>query len=320
MALPADCDSAGAQSAKTPGAPNGYVKTCVIPLCRDRDYESWVRLMFTRIWSSHRVRSAVCAGSVSLLLALLLKCAERKSDAQRSSGSSVLQSSSLLLWVSELLQSCWTVLSPLLTLLCAFFWLGLYVLRCGVPVRTALTLLSLCVLGEAAARSLLLLLQEEEEAEEEPLLSGCSAALLLLLCTATGALMVARLQRGISILLLVSAVRTLSLFSLHRVRSAWRPYVAYLVGVLGILLARYADRLLPSPGSRQHKEGCTPVTGAREEIPVFKRRRRSSSVIASDMAHSQPSSKSHRRTSLPCIQRDQVRSLCPVQLFFLFLF
>ncbi|XP_075945421.1 cGMP-inhibited 3',5'-cyclic phosphodiesterase 3A-like isoform X2 [Anarhichas minor] len=116
--------------------------------------------------------------------------------------------------------------------------------------------------------------------------------------------MVARLNQGISVVVFISLVRTVSLFSLHKVRATWRPYVAYLVGVLGILLARYADKLLPNQG--RHKEGCTPVTGAREEIPVFKRRRRSSSVIASDMAHSQSNSKSHRRTSLPCIQRDQM--------------
>ncbi|KAJ8002608.1 hypothetical protein DPEC_G00160660, partial [Dallia pectoralis] len=96
--------------------------------------------------------------------------------------------------------------------------------------------------------------------------------------------------------------------SLHRVRATWRPYAAYLLGVLGVLLARYADCLLPNQGIQG--EGCTPsVTGAKRgdnETPVFKRRRRSSSVISSDMAHNQSNSKSHRRTSLPCIQRDQM--------------
>lgn len=311
--MPAESDSTGAQSStreKSFSAPdrNGYVKTCVIPLCRDREsYESWVRLMFTKIWNSQSLRSTVCAGSLSVFLALLVKCADWKAEASSSSADNrPSHSSSPLHFVSgcavELLQTCWSVVSPLFTLVCAFFWVGVYLIRCGVLIQTALSLLTLCHLGEAAAWSLL-------DGTDEQLFSFTTAAVVVLICVATGALMVARLNQGISVILFISIVRTISLFSLHKVRATWRPYVAYLVGVLGILLARYADKLLPNQG--RHKEGCTPVTGAREEIPVFKRRRRSSSVIASDMAHSQSSSKSHRRTSLPCIQRDQVRSLCP---------
>ncbi|KAM7414834.1 hypothetical protein PAMA_019585 [Pampus argenteus] len=308
MAMPAESDSTGAQSSSTHeksfSAPdrNGYVKTCVIPLCRDRDYESWVRLMFTKIWSSQRLRSAVCVGSLSVFLALLVKCADWKAEASSSSADNTLSHlSSPLHFVSgfaaELLQTCWSVVSPLFTLVCAFFWVGVYLIRCGVLIQTALSLLTLCHLGEAAAWSLL-------DGTDEQLFSFTTAAVVVLVCVATGALMVARLNQGISVIVFISVVRTISLFSLHKVRATWRPYVAYLVGVLGILLARYADKLLPNQG--RHKEGCTPVTGAREEIPVFKRRRRSSSVIASDMAHSQSNSKSHRRTSLPCIQRDQL--------------
>ncbi|KAM6926258.1 cGMP-inhibited 3',5'-cyclic phosphodiesterase 3A [Lycodopsis pacificus] len=307
MAMPAESDSAGAQSAheKSFGAPdrNGYVKTCVIPLCSDRDYESWVRLMFTKIRSSQRLRSAVCVGSLSVFLALLVKCADWRAEASSSSSADnrPSHSSSLLHFVSgcaaELSQTCWSVVSSLFTLVCAFFWVGVYLIRCGVLIQTALSLLTVCHLGEAAAWSLL-------DGTDEQLFSFTTAAVVVLICVATGALMVARLNQGISVVVFISLVRTISLFSLHKVRATWRPYVAYLVGVLGILLARYADKLLPNQG--RHKEGCTPVTGAREEIPVFKRRRRSSSVIASDMAHSQSNSKSHRRTSLPCIQRDQM--------------
>ncbi|XP_023133676.2 cGMP-inhibited 3',5'-cyclic phosphodiesterase 3A-like isoform X1 [Amphiprion ocellaris] len=306
MAMPAEAYGTGAQSStheKSFSAPdrNGYVKTCVIPLCRDRDYESWVRLMFTKIWSSQRLRSAVCVGSLSVFLALLVKCADWRAEGSSSADNTLPHSSSPLhlAWScsAELLQTCWSVVSPLFTLVCAFFWVGVYLIRCGVLIQTALSLLTLCHLGEVAACSLL-------DGTDEQLLSFTTAAVVVLLCVATGALMVARLNQGISVIVFISVVRTISLFSLHKVRATWRPYVAYLVGVLGILLARYADKLLPNQG--RHKEGCTPVTGAREEIPVFKRRRRSSSVIASDMAHSQSNSKSHRRTSLPCIQRDQM--------------
>ncbi|XP_030587615.1 cGMP-inhibited 3',5'-cyclic phosphodiesterase A-like [Archocentrus centrarchus] len=306
MAMPAEACSTGAQSStyeRSFSAPdrNGYVKTCVIPLCRDRHYESWVRLMFTKIWSSQRLRNAVCVGSLSVFLALLVKCADWKADASNSADNRLSHSSSPLHFVSgcaaELLQTCWSVVSPLFTLVCAFFWVGVYLIRCGVLIQTAISLLTLCHLGEVAAWSLL-------DGTDEQLFSFTTAAVVVLICVATGALMVVRLNQGISVIVFINIVRTISLFSLHKVRATWRPYVAYLVGVLGILLARYADKLLPNQG--RHKEGCTPVTEAREEIPVFKRRRRSSSVIASDMAHSQSNSKSHRRTSLPCIQRDQM--------------
>lgn len=295
---------------------NGYMRTRVTPQCRDRVCDTWPALMFTKIWSSQSLRSAVCVGSLCAFLAALLRCAEwRAAEASSSSSSSRAEhtlslSSSPLHFVSgcaaELLQTCWGALSPLFTLVCAFFWVGVYLIRCGALIQTVLSLLTLCHLGEVAVRSLL-------DGTDEQLLSATAAAVVVLVCVAAGALMVARLNRGTSVIVFISLVRTVSLLSLHRVRAAWRPYVAYLLGVLGILLARYADRLLPKQGTRE--EGCTPVTGAREEIPVFKRRRRSSSVIASDMAHSQSHSKSHRRTSLPCIQRDQVRSFCPVQLF-----
>ncbi|XP_075883531.1 cGMP-inhibited 3',5'-cyclic phosphodiesterase 3A-like isoform X2 [Nelusetta ayraudi] len=305
MAMPARSDSAGA-----PDGSGGCSAGARAAPCR----ESWVRRVCARIRSSQSLGRAACAGSLSVFLALLLKCAEWRdaegSSSSSSGGGSGSSSSSsgsssgashstspLHSAVAELLQTCWGALSPSLTLLCAFFWLGVYSARCGLLTHAALCLLTLCHLGEAAARSLLL------DGTDERHLSAGAAAAVVLVCVAAGALMVARLQRGTSLILLVSLLRSVSLFSLQRVRAAWRPYAAYLLGVLGILLARYADRLLPSQG--RHKEGCTPVTGAREEIPVLKRRRRSSSVIASDMAHSQSSSKSHRRTSLPCIQREQ---------------
>ncbi|XP_017261623.1 cGMP-inhibited 3',5'-cyclic phosphodiesterase A isoform X2 [Kryptolebias marmoratus] len=306
------CAHSGATCEKAHSAPdrNSYVKTRATPQCGDRDCETWPGLMFTKIWSSQSLWSAVCVGSLCLSLAALLRCSEwRAAEASSSSSSSsraehtLSLSSSPLHFVSgcaaELLQTCWSALSPLFTLVCAFFWVGVYLIRCGALIQTVLSLLTLCHLGEVAARSLL-------DGTDEQLLSANAAAVVVLACVAAGALMVARLNRGTSVIVFISLVRTVSLLSLHRVRAAWRPYVAYLLGVLGILLARYADRLLPKQGTRE--EGCTPVTGAREVIPVFKRRRRSSSVIASDMAHSQSNSKSHRRTSLPCIQRDQILS------------
>uniref|UniRef100_A0A8C6WW66 Phosphodiesterase n=1 Tax=Neogobius melanostomus TaxID=47308 RepID=A0A8C6WW66_9GOBI len=270
MTMPADCDCSGAHDKSL----NGYVKARAVPL-RTESHEPWLRLPLSRIWNSHKV--ALCVGSLSACLALLVRCADWRAEHSTRSHSALHLVSSC---VAELVQTCWSALSPLFSLLCAFFWLG-----CSCSAG-----------GPAPHRA--------RAAHRVPLLSVPTAAVVVLACVTTGALMVARLNQGISVILFLSFVRTLSVFSLHKVRAAWRPYVAYLLGVLGILLARYADRLLPQPGTL-HEEGCTPAS-ATEEVPVFKRRRRSSSVISTDMAHSHNNSKSHRRTSLPCIQRDQV--------------
>ncbi|XP_042342230.1 cGMP-inhibited 3',5'-cyclic phosphodiesterase A-like [Plectropomus leopardus] len=306
MALEADSDRGSSRNAheKYPRAAlerNGYVKTCVTPLHQDAGSQSWLRLAVT--WTCRGVSSAVCVASVSVILALLLRLVDWDACSNSSSSSNGNSSGSRLHFAAGcalelLLTACYCV-SPVFTLICAFFWVGLYLIRCGVLIRTTVFLLTLCHLGEAAAQSLLL------RGAEEQLLS-LPATLVVLGCLGSGALLVVRLRQGVSVLVFISVIRAVSLVSLNRVRASWRPYLAYLLGLLGVLLARYADRLLPASGT-SGTGCCGSVTGAKEEdIPVFKRRRRSSSIAASEMmAHSQSNSKSHRRTSLPCIPRDQ---------------
>ncbi|XP_077453325.1 cGMP-inhibited 3',5'-cyclic phosphodiesterase 3A-like [Stigmatopora argus] len=262
----------GGEKVCGPGTPrrNGYAQTRVVSALRREPVRCARTCGVGGGDSGVGCAAAAAAAACALVLAaLLLRCAH---------------------W--ELPLALWAALSPVLDLLCAFFWLGVYLIRRGVPLRAALSLLGAFQLAEAAARSLL-------GAPHEV------AAALVLACAAGGAPMLARLERGTSVVVVVGIVRALSFFSLHKVRAAWRPYVAYLLGVVGILLARYADGLLAGPGTLE--EGCNHVSGAKEDVvPSFKRRRRSSSVVSTDMAHSQSNSKSHRRTSLPCIQRDQM--------------
>lgn len=306
MALEADSDRGSSRSAheKHPRAAlerSGYVKTCVTPLFRDAGSQPWFRLAVT--WTCRGVSSAVCVAFVSVILALLLRLVDWDAGSSSSNGNSGGFGSLFHFTegcaVELLLTACYCV-SPVFTLVCAFFWVGLYLIRCGVLIRTAFFLLAVCHLGEAAAQTLL-------RGAEDQLLS-LTATLVVLGCLGSGALLVVRLGQGVSILAFVSVIRAVSLVSLSGVRASWRPYLAYLLGLLGVLLARYADRLLPASGT-SGTGCCGSVTGAKEEdIPVFKRRRRSSSIAASEMmAHSQSNSKSHRRTSLPCIPRDQVR-------------
>lgn len=312
MVSEADSDRGSSRSAheKYPRAAlerNGYVKTCVTPLCQDAGSQSWLRLAVT--WTCRGVSSAVCVASVSVILALLLRLVDWdagciSSSSSSSNGNSSDSDGSRLHFAAGcaldlFFTACYCV-SPVFTLVCAFFWIGLYLIRSGVLIRTAVFLLAVCHLGEAAAQSLL-------RGTEEQLLS-LAATLVVLGCLGSGALLVVQLRQGVSILVFISVIRAVSLVSLSTVRASWRPYLAYLLGLLGVLLARYADRLLPASGT-SGTGCCGSVTGAKEEdIPVFKRRRRSSSIAASEMmAHSQSNSKSHRRTSLPCIPRDQVR-------------
>ncbi|XP_060759838.1 cGMP-inhibited 3',5'-cyclic phosphodiesterase 3A isoform X2 [Neoarius graeffei] len=282
------------------GERNAYVRVCVSPLYEDSGCQ-WFCPKAS--WRCGKLSSAACVGSVSFCLALLLKCVEWdvepssscNSAPQADSGSSVLFVNRS---VVEFCFALWHLIAPIFTLLSAFFWAGLYLIRCGVLDRTIVFLLTLCHLGESAAQAFL------HGSDEQ--LHSLTASVVVLGCLASGALVVMRLGHGISVIVFISIIRAASLISLHRVRASWRPYLAYLVGVLGVLLARYADRLLPN--QPRQLEGCTTsVTGSREDILVFKRRRRSSSVISSDMAQHgfEASSKSHRRTSLPCIRKDQ---------------
>ncbi|XP_026799268.2 cGMP-inhibited 3',5'-cyclic phosphodiesterase 3A isoform X2 [Pangasianodon hypophthalmus] len=281
------------------GERSAYVKACVSPLYQDSGCQWFCP---NASWRCGKLSSAACVGSVSFCLALLLRFVDWDVEPSSSCNSALqADSGSSFLFVNrgvvEFSFALWHLIAPIFTLVSAFFWAGLYLIRCGVLDRTIVFLLTLCHLGEAAAQAFL------HGSDEQ--LHSLTASVVVLGCLASGALMVMRLGQGISVIVFISIIRAASLISLHRVRASWRPYLAYLVGVLGVLLARYADRLLPNQASQL--EGCTSVTGSREDLLVFKRRRRSSSVVSSDMAQHgfEASSKSHRRTSLPCIRKDQ---------------
>uniref|UniRef100_A0A670XUY0 Uncharacterized protein n=1 Tax=Pseudonaja textilis TaxID=8673 RepID=A0A670XUY0_PSETE len=174
-------------------------------------------------------------------------------------------------------------------LLAAYFWLGLELLRAGLRLRTAVLLLAVgCCGGEALVGSAL---------GEDRLLSAAAAAGLGLSSLAGWAwLLLPRFRHGVLMLALTSALRLTSLVFLEGVRPPWRPHLAYLLALLGILLAR-ADSAAAAAAAADARP-------AKEDAAGLKRRRRSSSVISAEMAGC--GGKSHRRTSLPCIPREQV--------------
>ncbi|XP_027448525.1 cGMP-inhibited 3',5'-cyclic phosphodiesterase A isoform X2 [Zalophus californianus] len=285
---------------------------------RSRDSGShgrWGDLVLQPLRRSRKLSSALCAGSLSFLLALLVRLVRGEI------GRDLEQSKEVAAAAEEEAApgaeggvfpglrggapgggaplSPWLQPSALLfSLLCAFFWMGLYLLRAGVRLPLAVALLAACCGGEA-------LVQIGLGVGEDHLLS-LPAAGVVLSCLAAATWLVLRLRLGVLMIALTSAVRTVSLISLERFKVAWRPYLAYLAGVLGLLLARYVEQILPQSAGAAPREhfGSQQIAGTKEDIPVFKRRRRSSSVVSAEMSGC--SSKSHRRTSLPCIPREQL--------------
>lgn len=212
-------------------------------------------------------------------------------------------------------------------LLAAYFWLGLDLLRAGLRLRTAALLLAACCGGEALA-------QLAAGPGHDRLLSAAAGGLVLA-CLAGGTRLALgrRLlpRRGGLLLALTGALRLSALVSWESLRPSWTPHLPYLLALGGILLAGYARHAWPGGRLRrraaaaeqeeEEEEAGEGAEGAglaaapppppllsppaQDEVPVLKRRRRSSSMIAAEMAGC--GSKSHRRTSLPCIPREQVR-------------
>uniref|UniRef100_A0A673T4P9 Phosphodiesterase n=1 Tax=Suricata suricatta TaxID=37032 RepID=A0A673T4P9_SURSU len=275
----------------------------------------WRDLVPRPLRRSGKLSSALCAGSLSFLLALLVRLVRGeigRDPEQRKEAAAAAEEDAAPAAEGGVFPglrggapgggaplSPWLQPSALLfSLLCAFFWMGLYLLRAGVRLPLAVSLLAACCGGEA-------LVQIGLGVGEDHLLS-LPAAGVVLSCLAAATWLVLRLRLGVLMIALTSAVRTVSLISLERFKVAWRPYLAYLAGVLGLLLARYVEQLLPQSAGAAPREHFGPqlIAGTREDIPVFKRRRRSSSVVSAEMSGC--SSKSHRRTSLPCIPREQL--------------
>ncbi|XP_006889127.1 PREDICTED: cGMP-inhibited 3',5'-cyclic phosphodiesterase A [Elephantulus edwardii] len=273
----------------------------------------WGDLGLQLLRRSRKLSSALCAGSLSFLLALLVRLVRGEVGCDLEPSSEVAAAEEAAPGTEGgvfagprggapgggALLSPWLQPSALLfSLLCAFFWMGLYLLRAGVRLPLAVALLAACCGGEA-------LVQIGLGVGEDHLLS-LPAAGVVLSCLAAATWLVLRLRLGVLMIALTSAVRTVSLISLERFKVAWRPYLAYLAGVLGILLASYVEQILPQSAGAAPKEhfGSQLIAGTKEDILVFKRRRRSSSVVSTEMSGC--SSKSHRRTSLPCIPREQL--------------
>lgn len=279
----------------------------------------WGALALQPLRRSPQLSSALCAGSLSVLLALLVRlvggevggelessqeaAAEEEEEEEGARGGVFPGPRGGAPGGGAQLSPWLQPAALLFSLLCAFFWMGLCLLRAGVRLPLAVALLAACCAGEA-------LVQLSLGVGDGSLLS-LPAAGVLLSCLGGATWLVLRLRLGVLMVALTSALRTVALVSLERFKVAWRPYLAYLAAVLGLLLARYAEQILPQcsgPAPPRERFGSQLSARTKEEIPGWKRRRRSSSVVAGEMSGC--SGKSHRRTSLPCIPREQVSCGC----------
>nr|XP_034982973.1 cGMP-inhibited 3',5'-cyclic phosphodiesterase A isoform X1 [Zootoca vivipara] len=267
-----------------------------------------------KVWTCCKLSCALGAGSLALLLALgtrLVRSAGEE-EAEEGGGGEAAEGDG-----APDPGASWPPIpgsALCCLLLAAYFWLGWALLRAGVRLRTAALLVGACCVGEALAQLAL--------APGEERLLSLTATGVVLGCLAGGTWLALRLRHGVLMIALTSALRIASLASLESIRAPWRPYLAYLLALLGILgagYARHALRRRRAAGKQEEAEeeeegtegaegaGCGAAAAARpakEEVPVFKRRRRSSSMISAEMAGC--GNKSHRRTSLPCIPREQI--------------
>ncbi|XP_074124990.1 cGMP-inhibited 3',5'-cyclic phosphodiesterase 3A isoform X1 [Sminthopsis crassicaudata] len=315
-----DCNGYSCKGKHLPLPPASPSRSSRDPGCQ----VGWGDTVLNKLRSSRKLSSALCAGSLSFLLAVVVRlvrgeisCDLEESQeeaeavataaaaaAEEEAAAAAAEGGVLNLPRGGPLSGGWQLsagLQPaalLFGFLCAFFWMGLYLLRSGVRLPLALLLLAACCGGEAIVHIGL-------GVREDHLLS-LPATGVVLSCLAATTWLVLKLRQGVLMIFLISAVRTASLISLERVKVAWRPYLAYSAGLVGLLLARYPEKILSQSREAAQREGFGTrlVVGNKEEVAVFKRRRRSSSMISSEMSGC--GSKSHRRTSLPCIPREQL--------------
>uniref|UniRef100_A0A4W3J773 Phosphodiesterase n=1 Tax=Callorhinchus milii TaxID=7868 RepID=A0A4W3J773_CALMI len=185
--------------------------------------------------------------------------------------------------------------SPLFSICCAFFWLTFYLRKSKRECSTAwlLALPPCCYLGDFLVVQVLF-------GDEHLFLCRLLAPAVVLGCVGFLTLLsTLKVKQSVLILLFAGVVRLASITSLIALPAALRPLLACGVGVAGAAIAVYFDHLFPREARRR-------IT-TEEKIPVIKPRRRSSCVSLGETSPNYYGRcKMPRRTSLPCISREQM--------------
>ena len=204
--------------------------------------------------------------------------------------------------VGLLFQRLCALLVPMFTILCAFYWLSLYLRKTWSNTSVYLLFCS-CYLGETLAQAFLRDWSTPipAAAASEATHGAASVTQPLIIVVVLLAISIASVFSSLETIhsaftiLLVSFTRFLACTSLVDLPPGIRPYVAYTCSFAGILVAKYMETVLKPPIQNfMTQDG---------KIPVIKRRRSSSTS-----AHAFSMHRSARRTSLPAlIQKSQVR-------------
>ncbi|XP_072448457.1 cGMP-inhibited 3',5'-cyclic phosphodiesterase 3B isoform X2 [Chiloscyllium punctatum] len=268
---------------------NGYVKSCVTPLKQDGGFSicRWCNLERLGLVRPKLAAFYLGGGCSAFAIVALSILARRCLDAQFLS--SLLQT----------FQTAWAIafqsVSPLFSICCAFFWLTFY-LRKSKRESSTVWLLSLppcCYLGDFLVVQVLL-------GEDQLYLCRLLAPAVVLGCVGLLTLLsTLKVKQSVLILLFAGVLRLASITSLIALPTALRPLLACGVGMVGATIAVYFDYLFPKEARRR-------IT-TEEKIPVIKPRRRSSCVsLGETSTNYYGGCKMPRRTSLPCISREQM--------------
>ena len=196
-----------------------------------------------------------------------------------------------------LFQRLCSVLVPMFTIICAFYWLSLY-LRKTWSTTSVYLLFCACFAGETIAQ---ILVSRWGAGRDEIDGSHVTKPLVLfiVLIAICGASLFSSLETTHSafVISLVSFSRFLTCSTIGDLPYALRPYIGYACGLAGFVVSKYMETVLKPPiNNFMTHDG---------KIPVIKRRRSSSSGAHAFSAH-----RSTRRTSLPAlIPKIQVGSL-----------
>ncbi|XP_078076881.1 cGMP-inhibited 3',5'-cyclic phosphodiesterase 3B isoform X3 [Mustelus asterias] len=268
---------------------NGYVKSCVTPLKQDGGFSicRWCNLERLGL-ARPKLAAFYLGGGCSALAVVALSIAAR-----RCLGVEFLPS------LLQTLQAAWAIafqsLSPLFSICCAFFWLTFYLRKSKRESSTAwlLSLPPCCYLGDFLVVQVFL-------GEDQLFLCRLLAPAAVLGCVGLLTLLsTLKVKQSVLILLFAGVLRLASITSLIALPAALRPLLACGVGMVGATIAVYFDCLFPREARRR-------IT-TEEKIPVIKPRRRSSCVSLGEVSTNYYGGcKMPRRTSLPCISREQM--------------
>ncbi|XP_060694922.1 cGMP-inhibited 3',5'-cyclic phosphodiesterase 3B isoform X4 [Hemiscyllium ocellatum] len=268
---------------------NGYVKSCVTPLKQDGGFSicRWCNLERLGLVRPKLAAFYLGGGCSAFAIVALSILARRCLDAQFLS--SLLQT----------FQTAWAIafqsVSPLFSICCAFFWLTFYLRKSKRESSTAwlLSLPPCCYLGDFLVVQVLL-------GEDQLYLCRLLAPTVVLGCVGLLTLLsTLKVKQSVLILLFAGVLRLASITSLIALPTALRPLLACGVGMVGATIAVYFDYLFPKEARRR-------IT-TEEKIPVIKPRRRSSCVsLGETSTNYYGGCKMPRRTSLPCISREQM--------------